>query len=117
MPPYPTYRDGTDFFGSDVNSMIGTEEECVAACVADVACYALVIKDTSVCWLKDSTFNDIEPVVVAETIAAVDLSCLRDGDVTPPGAPTNLDNTYIGGDFRNSSKARTKLVNTVVKFL
>lgn len=75
--------------------MTGTEEECVAACVADVACYALVIKDTSVCWLKDSTFNDIEPVVIPSTTTAVDLSCLRGGLITAPGASTIFQDGWL----------------------
>ena len=76
--------------------MTGTEEECVAACEADVTCFALIIKDSGLCWLKDSTFDDVEPLVIADTITAIDLSCLRGGVIAEPGAQFFLFSRIIG---------------------
>ena len=75
--PYTTFTDGTDYFGNDLKSMMGTEEECVIACESDPACFALIIKASGSCYLKNSRFSEEPPLMLEDTIFAVDLSCLR----------------------------------------
>ena len=77
--PFTRFTDGTDFFGNDLKSMMGTEEECVIACESDPACFALIIKATGTCYLKNMRFMDVEPRILTDTVLAVDLSCLRGG--------------------------------------